>query len=1137
MPETDSGVCPRLDPNCRKEAIATLARYNTKPFTTDFMDWFGMPRSKLARQMHDTISEAVRNSPSYVQGCTHPRAVQPFISPPPASVGAMAAPTCKDFVDYLDQIAMCGRQHIFLLSPFSNDQSLCRDLARSDFLEEVMVRALTPDLLSRKSWIQRIDSPAPSSDHSTHLNCRGVSLCLWNNGGPFLAQAMHILDDDDQPHWLSLKWVETRWYNKTKITPQGSDSERSVNFFLVNLTDGSAQLRLQLLRSRPVKSLQEEHDLYVKELTKLGLWENFTPVFLAPLIRRFLQKDILPITNTGVTSETGKLQVSKASQSVIRKILRPFSHFSPRPIRVYWQCHQRSHNDARLYFTLNGFDNSITFSGVTDRPRVDFITRELYQARGPQDDLGRIFMNELKQYASRFPDSSQIIYLIDYHFSELKKSGVSSTEIRHDTSVNQKTIEKVFYDLVEKYPNTFIVMPGVKSKVIRRLSLIHTIRMTELRDLARRFPNKRQMISVIDYRYTVKKKRGINSRTLASEEGFIESQVKDLFKEAAKIPALPPAGPNRMQRIWRKARDRYDRAMTYVGRQSPDRTPNKPMSPRQKPFDIITQDRHSILLLSRYTGDIKMKELSKVAADGGIAKKMIQVIDHEISELNQKKLHSGDFAELTGFSERSVQKCFRKVAENASSRFEADEEDDHVVLLLNGYASRIQNDELRSIAQDWPANAKTIYVIDYHIGFLKMSGLHSEEFARREGFEGERVKKVFDEIGKKVNGRFQVERDDRQNKKLLVKKHIDKKPMRSLRGLGTGVPEAEKMIGLVSYYFRRRHRIGLNSALFARETGLDNEKLKELFLEAGNLPEFTAVNVGGNVVLSVSRIVRDIRNRKLKRLAQNFIGDKAIIAAVDHEFGGILKMIFDTRFFGASLWFLVFRFLFVRKRRLHSAMLAFTAGYQEMRVADVFRTIAENIPTKYSVTRRNEHTILTRKSLFYDGWIDRPLRYLRKKIGVWLQKAIQNKTNPPIQLDLLGQRTPAWLTWLAKHLTPMARTAKIKCIRVTLNILKWLLQGSGVPFVIAAGYLVEQVADYLIEMIGLSGILRVPVELSKVLVPMVAGIQFYGWRRVEDKLVKIPMKGIDKAIELITRKPSDIRINAQTYEKWLRGLR
>jgi hypothetical protein len=1060
--------------------------------------------------MHDKICDTIEKSPPALPGCTNPQFIRNYVSSSPAGVGAQTAPTCKDFVDYLDQIAMCGRQHIFLFSPTSEVRNLCQELANPDYLQKLIFQTMHANGLSETGQIQEFSSFVSSPAHSEHLNGSGFSFCLWESSGPFLAEAKHIPDHDGQPHCLSLKWVETRRYNKTKTDPHGTDAERSVNFLLVDLTDGSAQLRLQLLRSRPVKTLQEEFDLYAEELKALNLWEKFTPVFLAPLIRRFLYKGILPITASGIRAKAGDVQVSRAPQHVIKRLLLPFSHFSPRPIRLYWQCHQRSHNDARLYFTLNGFNNSITFSGVTDRPRVNFITHELYQARGLQNDLEHIFINELKDFASHFPDNSQLIYLIDYHFGELGKYGISSTELQVDTTVDQDKIEKVFSALADRYPNNFFVMNGVGNKVLRRRTRVHTIRMAELRSLAEDYSDDQLIISAIDYRFTTQDKRGINSRQLASEEGFDEIQVKQVFNNAAKNKAPPPLAPRWLQPIWPAVRNYFDRVVTHLGRHNQVKTPAKPKkSHLVNTFDKIAQGRKVVLLLSRYTSDIKMEELKNVPVKSGIVKRMISVIDHEISKLGRKQLHSGDFAKLTGFSEKSIQNSFRQIVAYASSLFEADEEDNHVVLLVNGYASRIQDVKLNSIAKNRPADGKIIYVIDYHFSILKLSGLHSEQFAKKEGFDEERVRNIFHAINTQSNGRFQAYPPDNTYTILLATKHLTKKPGGELQALGDLSPEAEKMIRLMFYYFRKLHRVGLNSMQFARETGMDKEKLKKLFLQVGELSEFTTETVGDNVILSLRCIVDRIVNRKLRELAQRYQGDSKIIAAIDHEFGGILKMILSKSLAGVSLWTLVLRLMLIRRRELPSDGLCTVTGYQKDRIREVFSTVATEYPGRYDATEKNEHIILTRKTLFYEGWIDRPLRSLEAMIKGWLPLGpLANQTN----------------------LARWSHRLKIQLARLLLHSIKLF----GVILVVAVPLLVEQGTDYLVKQ-GIPSLPGWGYLSIKIFLTAITGIQYYGWRRVEDRLIKTPMKGVGRAVGVTTGKSSDIKINAQAYEKWLRG--
>jgi len=69
-----------------------------------------------------------------------------------------------------------------------------------------------------------------------------------------------------------------------------SQTERSCNFFIINLADGSAEIRIQLIPSRAKKSLRTEFEIYKNEIRKFVDLDHFSIIPLEPLIKQFIGK-------------------------------------------------------------------------------------------------------------------------------------------------------------------------------------------------------------------------------------------------------------------------------------------------------------------------------------------------------------------------------------------------------------------------------------------------------------------------------------------------------------------------------------------------------------------------------------------------------------------------------------------------------------------------------------------------------------------------------------------------------------------------------------------------------------------------------------------------------------------------------
>jgi hypothetical protein len=320
------------------EALSTLDQHNVRPVVDGFLKKFGLslsgPKAAKLMRIHNAIAAPVKR------------------------------PSFEDLVDYVDNLKMYGKQHVF---PHELKEG------HEDYLEELR----DPRNVAKR--LPQSDSEEPTRDPDVLWY-----KLVWKAPKPELAEVRHSFAGGQGE--LSLKWVATRDFAvPVKVQVPGGppvprfvlQQERSVNFFIVNLGDGTAEIRIQTLQPFPARDLKAELGTYRAEADSIVRLDCFTPVPVAPTIVTCLRKPILPITTWEVAYPDGRKLGGLYDPSFLFKFGLPFKNAHGRELTVYWECKQEVTGARRLFFSLDGDDNRVLFNAVTDRSRVDFILGEV----------------------------------------------------------------------------------------------------------------------------------------------------------------------------------------------------------------------------------------------------------------------------------------------------------------------------------------------------------------------------------------------------------------------------------------------------------------------------------------------------------------------------------------------------------------------------------------------------------------------------------------------------------------------------------------------------------------------------------------------------------------------------------------
>lgn len=319
-------------PKWLNDAIKSLDQYNTDPFIDKFMDDFNFSFKGKAKSKLDKIKQMI-NKPD-------------------------EPPFFEDLVDYMDQLKMNGKQHIFLYT-FKGSQEYLNELHNPGYIKK-RLRKFNPKNLFNKSKL------------------------VWNAPKPKLAEVKHSFKNGEGR--LLFKWV------KSRSLPAGLPKERSVNFFIIDLKDGNSEIRIQSLQTESQQVLRDELKIFKEEISKYINFNLFSPVALNPAIKSLLQKPFLPITNWEIEYPGGKKFRAVGDPKHFDRIGLFFKNFKSRETTIYWECNQEATGRKRLFFKLNGENDEIRFNGITDKSKVDFILNQLRELSiGAEDNILAIY--------------------------------------------------------------------------------------------------------------------------------------------------------------------------------------------------------------------------------------------------------------------------------------------------------------------------------------------------------------------------------------------------------------------------------------------------------------------------------------------------------------------------------------------------------------------------------------------------------------------------------------------------------------------------------------------------------------------------------------------------------------------------
>jgi hypothetical protein len=251
-------------------------------------------------------------------------------------------------LEYVAELMMWGRQRVFLYDIRGNREALMEQLSSPAEVRKLVGAAY--------------DNP----------------IYRWEEKKLFLGEVEHTKDPDTGAPLLVLKFIQTRGFDvevNRILTPQ---EERSINFFMVNLQEGFAQLRVQQLPTRAHRNLNQERQLLEAAIgshLKLRIFSGrFSPIQLEPIMTEILRTPTYTIKSTEFVADKDG---SSKMPTLLAIINQMFRHPIPKKIAAYWKCDQEVLGVSRLHFTLFGSNDQIAFGGIADPCMINDILRNM----------------------------------------------------------------------------------------------------------------------------------------------------------------------------------------------------------------------------------------------------------------------------------------------------------------------------------------------------------------------------------------------------------------------------------------------------------------------------------------------------------------------------------------------------------------------------------------------------------------------------------------------------------------------------------------------------------------------------------------------------------------------------------------
>jgi hypothetical protein len=304
---------------------------------------------------------------------------------------------------------------------------------------------------------------------------------LWWAAQPVLVSVESRKYNGRSEVWF--KWVESRLWNEWKTdrpTPYFvRRMERSVSYFIIDLENKRAQLRIQLIRPNALKSLKEEYNQFRAEIDKLLGFFHFSRLPMEAVVKKFLSLNrIEPLTwemklpHGAYFSAKGKPDLFFSIFSKI-PILRQLGIgvinkkiFFGRKLSCEYQLAKDDWGSLKVRIKVDGEKDVLTVLIECEHLQMETIIDTILRI-----DKNRVIDNNLKRFLKNLTSVERflferIVLSFDYHFSRLEYSEIKEKHLEDTEWLPKKIVKNARDRLWQQYPDNFISIVKMGNRVL-----------------------------------------------------------------------------------------------------------------------------------------------------------------------------------------------------------------------------------------------------------------------------------------------------------------------------------------------------------------------------------------------------------------------------------------------------------------------------------------------------------------------------------------------------------------------------------------------------------------------------------------------------------------------------------------------
>jgi hypothetical protein len=351
----------------------------------------------------------------------------------------------EEFMDIFDGDACYGRVHIFFFRLEEQQYVPLRD-------EKKLREILTED--SRKLVNKK--------------------LFVWESNQPKLAEIRHHFSGGNGE--LLFKWVESRLWDQRVSGGTASSppeyvrrTERSVNYFIIDLKDGTAQLRIKMIKQNALKSLKKEYEIYQREIEKFIDFNKFIRIPLESVVRKLLMS--LEIKNPkawelwlpggGWIRGKGKLRRYKIIGLGMRLLrVKLFG----RKLHCEWDIKNRDWGESMVETKVNGERDVLTIISPCDKKQMTHVLGKVMSI-----SKNTVKDGTLKKFVKKNSRLERIALSFDYHLNQLKKEDITAGHLVDSEWFRQDRVVYAVKLLCDAFPKVYTYSGSGKKLAVSKV--------------------------------------------------------------------------------------------------------------------------------------------------------------------------------------------------------------------------------------------------------------------------------------------------------------------------------------------------------------------------------------------------------------------------------------------------------------------------------------------------------------------------------------------------------------------------------------------------------------------------------------------------------------------------------------------